>query len=234
VPIDEALQSDLATRLTEYIRKAAREAKVHTSWLDPDQAYESACGSFVERLSGEAGTTVRSELVELATRTRGRALQDSVSLVFLKCLGPGVPDVYQGCETLDLSLVDPDNRRPVRWSENAELLRSVRDDWEKRRTLTLPEGISDSAQSAAKLALTWRALSIRRWLLSEGGPIRITDWHMSSARWRWAFRAGAITGDVWVNLTDGQACPGTTGFNQIPTSRPSPFGLVLENVAELI
>jgi len=98
-------------RLLGYMRKAAREAKERTSWISPNLAFEEALDKFVEALYNDPEFLANLEgflgpLIEPA-RT------NSVSLALLKLTSPGIPDTYQGTELWDLSLVDPDNRRPV-------------------------------------------------------------------------------------------------------------------------
>jgi (1->4)-alpha-D-glucan 1-alpha-D-glucosylmutase len=103
-----------ADRLAGYLVKAAREAGVQTSWLDPASDYEAALDGFTrgvladDGVMADVGDFVAGHLVE-----PGRV--NSLSQVLLRTTSPGVPDVYQGCEVWDLSLVDPDNRRPVDW-----------------------------------------------------------------------------------------------------------------------
>jgi (1->4)-alpha-D-glucan 1-alpha-D-glucosylmutase len=108
-------------RLGEYLLKAAREAGTSTSWIDPDEAGEAAVLAFAEgvlgdaALMGEVAGFVADHLV-----VPGRV--NALSQVLLRCTSPGVPDVYQGTERWDLSLVDPDNRRPVDWVAVAALV----------------------------------------------------------------------------------------------------------------
>lgn len=115
-PIDEE-------RAVAYMRKAAREAKVHTSWTAPDEAYESALEGFVRAaLADEAFVASLAALVdEILEAGRINALTQTL----LKLTAPGVPDIYQGCELWDLSLVDPDNRRPVDYALRRRLLNEL-------------------------------------------------------------------------------------------------------------
>jgi (1->4)-alpha-D-glucan 1-alpha-D-glucosylmutase len=113
-------------RMAAYMRKAAREAKVHTSWLAPNEAYEAALDHFVDALLGADGEhaflpELRHECAPIAWFGH----LTSVSTTLLKVASPGVPDVYQGSELLDLSLVDPDNRRAVDYALRSERLRDV-------------------------------------------------------------------------------------------------------------
>jgi (1->4)-alpha-D-glucan 1-alpha-D-glucosylmutase len=112
-------------RAVGYVQKAIREAKRHTSWTDPDAAYEAAVTGFVKGMLADAACM--RDVGEFVTRrllARGRVVSLAKKLVALTV--PGVPDVYQGTELWDLSLVDPDNRRPVDYDERRKLLASCR------------------------------------------------------------------------------------------------------------
>jgi (1->4)-alpha-D-glucan 1-alpha-D-glucosylmutase len=107
-------------RLTGYLRKALREAKRTTSWIDPDEEREAAVlGWAVALLDHQPFLEVFLPFVEDVAEV---ALRVSLAQVLLKLTCPGVPDVYQGDELVDLSLVDPDNRRPVDWDLRRGLL----------------------------------------------------------------------------------------------------------------
>ncbi len=114
-----------AARLGQFLQKASREAKVHTSWVDPVAAYDDAVARFVNSVMadseflGDLQTFIgRNQLVPL-----GRTTSLAQTTLLLTC--PGVPDVYQGSEVWDLSLVDPDNRRLVDYELRARLLSEV-------------------------------------------------------------------------------------------------------------
>ncbi len=107
-------------RLTAYLRKAMREAKVHTSWSAPDEAYEAALTSFVEGALGDRRFIADLEAFLVPIVAAGRV--GSVAQTLLKLTAPGVPDIYQGTDLWDLSLVDPDNRRPVDFERRARIL----------------------------------------------------------------------------------------------------------------
>jgi len=107
-------------RAVEYMRKAAREGKERTSWVEPNPAYEEALEKFVASVLGDAAFVADLEVfLELLLPA---AQTSSLALALLKLTAPGVPDLYQGCELWDLNLVDPDNRRPVDFALRLRLL----------------------------------------------------------------------------------------------------------------
>src|SRR5439155_22171347 len=101
-------------RLQQYLIKAVREAKRHSSWTDPNTEYERAASQFIERLLDRASSSKFLQDFESFQQCVAFFGQfNSLSQILLKLTCPGVPDLYQGTELWDLSLVDPDNRRPV-------------------------------------------------------------------------------------------------------------------------
>jgi (1->4)-alpha-D-glucan 1-alpha-D-glucosylmutase len=119
-------------RMQAYALKAAREGKQETSWLNPNPAYEAGLQTFIERiLDRSASAEFLNSLETLAQRVARLGALNSLSQITLKATMPGVPDFYQGTEFWDLSLVDPDNRRPVDFVERAAVLASLEaPDWE--------------------------------------------------------------------------------------------------------
>jgi (1->4)-alpha-D-glucan 1-alpha-D-glucosylmutase len=122
-----AAEPELVDRLQAYAIKAAREAKVHTSWISPHEAYEAALRAFVAAAlaPGPGNRFVEDFLAFHAPCARLGAVNGLAQLV-LKLAAPGVPDLYQGTELWDLSLVDPDNRRPVDWAARRAALETIR------------------------------------------------------------------------------------------------------------
>jgi (1->4)-alpha-D-glucan 1-alpha-D-glucosylmutase len=108
-------------RLGPYLEKATREAKVHTSWTDPNPNYDAALQAFAAALLDD-GEFV-ADLAEFAEQVTRPGWSNSLAQKLLTLTGPGVPDLYQGTEIWDLSLVDPDNRRPVDFPLRQALLR---------------------------------------------------------------------------------------------------------------
>jgi (1->4)-alpha-D-glucan 1-alpha-D-glucosylmutase len=118
-------------RMQAYALKAAREGKQETGWLNPDEVYEAGLRSFIARILDPAiSAEFLASLATLAQRVALLGALNSLSQVTLKATVPGVPDFYQGTEFWDLSLVDPDNRRPVNFAERtAALASSGKPDW---------------------------------------------------------------------------------------------------------
>jgi (1->4)-alpha-D-glucan 1-alpha-D-glucosylmutase len=106
--------------------KAVREAKRHTSWLTPNQPYEDALHRFIERaLTGSSGARFLSLMLPLQRRIAAAGMVNSLSQLVAKLGSPGVPDVYQGTELWDFSLVDPDNRRPVDFTRRRAIIEEI-------------------------------------------------------------------------------------------------------------
>jgi (1->4)-alpha-D-glucan 1-alpha-D-glucosylmutase len=131
----------LLPRMQAYALKAAREGKQETSWLNPNQAYEAGLQTFLARILDRAlSAEFLNSLETLGRRIALLGALNSLSQVTLKATMPGVPDFYQGTEFWDLSLVDPDNRRPVDFAKRAAVLASVETpDWQSLAQ-TWPDG----------------------------------------------------------------------------------------------
>jgi len=137
-------------RLHAYAEKAAREAAVSTGWIDSDTRFEERLHALVDAIYDDA--ELHASIAAMVDALRRPGWSNSLSAKLIQLTEPGVPDVYQGSELWDLSLVDPDNRRPVDYDLRADLLHRLDDGW-------LPE---IDEQGAAKLLVTSRALRLRR------------------------------------------------------------------------
>ncbi len=140
-----------ADRIVEHLIKAAREAKVYTEWLDPDQGHEEALSSFVRNLLENEEFV--AELEAFGDRIWRVGALDSLAQTVLRLTAPGVPDIYQGAELWDLSLTDPDNRRPVDW----DLRRTMSSRATEASMIELAETWKDGAIKFRVLAATLRA-----------------------------------------------------------------------------
>ena len=168
-PIPARATDDLVERLQQYMDKAAREAKLHTSWINPNTDYDRALRDFVDgMLRGRAAARFLPAFVPVARRLARAGAASSLSQVLLKIAAPGVPDFYQGTELWDLTLVDPDNRRPVDFAarhrmagELASLVEAARagQPGTAARVRALLESWPDAR---IKLFVTLAALGLRR------------------------------------------------------------------------
>ncbi|HEX2215686.1 MAG TPA: malto-oligosyltrehalose synthase [Xanthobacteraceae bacterium] len=150
---------EFAERVRGFAVKAAREGKLETSWMNPDEAYEAALTGFVGAiLDPSRSAEFIREFSEFARRTALIGALNSLTQLTLKATMPGVPDFYQGTELWDLSLVDPDNRRPVDFAARRAALASVGEapDWRQ-----LAEHWFDGR---IKLALTRKLIALRQLL----------------------------------------------------------------------
>jgi (1->4)-alpha-D-glucan 1-alpha-D-glucosylmutase len=139
-------------RLTAYVEKAAREQKVHTSWTDPNAAYEAALRGFIEWLLADRGFL--ADMGEFVASLAPAWQISALAQTLLKLTAPGVPDIYQGTELWDLSLVDPDNRRAVDFELRRRLL-------ERARGCSAAEVLDDLDEGLPKIWLINRVLSVR-------------------------------------------------------------------------
>jgi (1->4)-alpha-D-glucan 1-alpha-D-glucosylmutase len=126
--LDGQALASFADRIAAYSLKAAREAKVSTSWTNPDADYERALDEFVRAILDPQRSPAFLESLRASARSLAMTgLTNSLAQTVLKATAPGVPDTYQGTELWDLSLVDPDNRRPVDFGLRANTLRALDD-----------------------------------------------------------------------------------------------------------
>ncbi|QUR67367.1 malto-oligosyltrehalose synthase [Mycobacterium spongiae] len=121
-PVHGQVGEQLRSRLHSYADKAIRESARHTSWRDPDAAFESAVHRWIDTiLDGPAG----KELTRLVAHVNSHAESDALGQKLLALTVPGIPDMYQGTELWDDSLVDPDNRRPVDYAARRAALKAL-------------------------------------------------------------------------------------------------------------
>jgi (1->4)-alpha-D-glucan 1-alpha-D-glucosylmutase len=150
-----AADADLVKRVQGYALKAAREGKQETSWTNPDADYERALKDYVATLLDPAiSAGFLGSFEKFAARTAMLGALNSLSQLALKVLAPGVPDFFQGTEFWDLSMVDPDNRRPVDFAARKQTLAMDSYDWADRAT--------NWQDGHIKMSLTRRLLSVRR------------------------------------------------------------------------
>ena len=150
-------------RIEAYMLKAVREAKVHTSWINVDEAYEAATLGFVRALLAAERNPFLESLRSTAAPIAWVGMLNSLSIVLIKLTSPGVPDIYQGNELWDFSLVDPDNRRPVDYELRAALLSDVERAPDAGPSAARIRALFASAEDGRpKMFVTQRALALRR------------------------------------------------------------------------
>jgi (1->4)-alpha-D-glucan 1-alpha-D-glucosylmutase len=147
-------------RIEAFMLKAARESQVHTSWVNPDPAYEDALQRFVRAaLDTSRPNPFLEDFAALRETVAQAGAINALAQQLLKLTAPGVPDIYQGTELWDQSLVDPDNRRPVDYRQRTRLLRGLQRRRPGRRLAA--DLLETKADGRIKLYLTSRALACR-------------------------------------------------------------------------
>jgi (1->4)-alpha-D-glucan 1-alpha-D-glucosylmutase len=164
-PASAEEHSEFIGRIQAYMEKATHEAKVHTSWINPNADYDEALRQFVGRILDPAvSPAFLADFREFQERISRYGFFNALSQCLLKIAAPGVPDTYQGTELWDFSLVDPDNRRPVDYDKRrrllADLLERAREP--KRRTELSAELVEAMPDGRIKLYVTALALRCRR------------------------------------------------------------------------
>jgi (1->4)-alpha-D-glucan 1-alpha-D-glucosylmutase len=160
-------------RLEAYVEKALREAKLRTSWAEPDEAYEAAARAYARGLVERPP----DGFVAFAGRVAAEGRRAALGQLLLKLTSPGVPDVYQGDELEALSLVDPDNRRPVDWEARRAALARLQP--ERRRATSAS---ASSTSSAARWPCARAGRPLRRRLRAGGGGPRASAPTCAAAR----------------------------------------------------
>jgi (1->4)-alpha-D-glucan 1-alpha-D-glucosylmutase len=189
---------DLRDRLHGYAEKAMREAGDRTTWTAPDQTYEAAVHAAVDAAFDDPAVT--GLVTGLAGEVAAAGWSNALAAKLLALTLPGVPDVYQGSELWEQSLVDPDNRRPVDFDQRERMLAGLADG--DPRT---PDAVDDPG--LAKLAVTRAALTLRRDRPELFGAYRPVTAEGPAAEHCLAFdRGGAVT--VVTRLPHGLAAAG--------------------------
>jgi (1->4)-alpha-D-glucan 1-alpha-D-glucosylmutase len=167
---EKATGPSFCERIKEYMLKAVREAKERTSWANPNAEYEAALAAFVKAVLSTSSNQFLEDFLPFQRSMARVGMLNSLAQTLIKLAAPGVPDIYQGNELFDFSLVDPDNRRPVNYSRRQHLLQELQS-WgtqpcecmkAKARELAdrmFANGMNDGR---IKLYLTWKALNARR------------------------------------------------------------------------
>jgi (1->4)-alpha-D-glucan 1-alpha-D-glucosylmutase len=161
--LDPAGRSELTERVAGYMSKAVREAKRHTSWINPDPEYEAALDRFVRAVLDTANAEFLEDFAAFQQRAARLGVFNGLTQLALKLTCPGVPDVYQGNELWRFDLVDPDNRRRVDFARRRALLAELRAGFEAAAGSDfIADLVNRMEDGRIKLFVTWRALTLRR------------------------------------------------------------------------
>jgi len=174
-PLEQDALTEFCERIEAYMLKAIREAKQMSSWIAPNLAYENAVSTFIKAIIGTIATSERNPFLadflpfqQLVSRV---GMLNSLSQTLIKLTSPGVPDIYQGNEIWNFSLVDPDNRRPVDYQYRRKLLDELQRNFPADSNDTINNIIKNvhkllltMEDGRIKLYLTWKSLRLRKQL----------------------------------------------------------------------
>ncbi len=155
-PLVEEDREKYLSRIQQYMIKAIKEAKINSSWTEPNEEWEKAVQDFVAAILDERKSAeFLADFSSLADQMAPLGAMNSLAQIVLKCTTPGTPDIYQGTEVWDLSLVDPDNRRPVDYEKRRSLLSTL-------SNVSGEELVSDWKSGRIKLHVLQKLLRFRR------------------------------------------------------------------------
>jgi (1->4)-alpha-D-glucan 1-alpha-D-glucosylmutase len=179
-PMDAAGHADFVGRIHTYMEKALREAKVNTSWINPNTEYEAAFHSFLDAmLDRSTNKTFLEQFAPFQSKIASAGMFNSLSQTLLKIAAPGLPDFYQGTEVWNFSLADPDNRRAVDYERLQTMLGQLHAAESGNPAALVDRLVAEPADGGLKLYVTRCALRFRREhriLFAKGNylPLRTT------------------------------------------------------------
>ncbi|HZA29502.1 MAG TPA: malto-oligosyltrehalose synthase, partial [Gammaproteobacteria bacterium] len=240
--LDEVGYKAYGERIERYMLKAIREAKAQSSWINPNPAYEEALLIFTRNLlEGPETNVFLANFRPFQARIAKVGMYNSLAQILLKFMAPGVPDVYQGNELWDFSLVDPDNRRPVDYDHRQTLLRGLQeiDALPPEERVEHVRSLLDSPQDGRiKLYVTWKSLALRQAhpdLFREGEyqALSVTgekaDHVCAFARYYQGLEVIVVAPRLWARLLDknGKELLVSSVWSDtsvaLPVSEPRPF-----------
>ena len=160
-PHDGTADENYKKRIDEYLVKAMREAKHKVSWRDPDEIYENTVCGFARKLLDPQNDFLKA-FIPFQQKVAWRGIINSLTQLTLKCTSPGVPDIYQGTELWDLTLVDPDNRQPVDYGQRHQLLQTMIEESKVEARTMLNKLAQNPFDGKIKLWLTYKLLNFRK------------------------------------------------------------------------
>ena len=161
--VNDQTHQDLVGRVQAYMEKATREAKLNTSWINPNKRYDEGLKEFVATILRRGDNPFLDDFVRFQPPIARLGMVNSLAQTLVKLTSPGVPDVYQGQEIWDLSLVDPDNRRPVDFALRRNILARLTAELEERDRREVARSLVEEWEDGRiKLYLTQTALRLRQ------------------------------------------------------------------------
>ena len=179
-PADGKHDQEFLERMDQYVEKALREGKRNSTWSSPNSPYEEGCRQFIRTLLKD--TSFMDTFLPLVGMVARTGLYKSLSQLMIKIFAPGIPDIYQGTELPDLSMVDPDNRRKVNYEQREQFLRQLLEAGEKEEKALLKKEMKELTDAKIKLFLTHKFLVFRKEhpvLFSQGNyiPVQVEGKH---------------------------------------------------------
>lgn len=216
-PVSGEVTGELRDRLHSYAEKAIREAAWHTSWNDPDQEFEGAVHGWLDSvLDGP----VAGELTKLVGQLNPHAASDALGQKLLALTVPGIPDVYQGTELWDDSLVDPDNRREVDYASRRSALKDLQHP--KIRVVTTALRLRRSRPDCflngdyvPVLAAGQAADHIVAFRRGPGILVAVTRWTVALADTGWGDTVLPLPDGSWTDRLTGAMASGPTSAAQL-------------------
>ncbi len=221
-PVRCEVTDELRDRLHAYVEKAIREADWHTSWTDPDAAFEDAVHRWLDTI---LDGPIAGQLTELVAQLNPHAASDALGQKLLALTVPGIPDVYQGTELWDDSLVDPDNRRPVDYAVRRDFLKELQHP--KLRVVTAalrlrrahPESFvgGDYVPVLASGQAGDHVVAFRR---GEDILVAVTRWTVPLAETGWGNTVVPLPDASWVDTLSGAMASGPTSAAELFADLP--------------
>ncbi len=221
-PADGEVTEELRTRLHGYAEKAIREAATHTSWNDPDTEFEAGVHDWLDAV---IDGPVSKELTALVARAEPHAHNDSLAQKLLALTVPGVPDIYQGTELFDDSLVDPDNRRPVDYAVRRAALQARKDP--KMRVVNAalrlrrdrPDVFLDGSYRPVPAAGS-AAAHLIAFLREQDVLVAVSRWTAKLAETGWGDTTLTLPEGLWTDRLTGRTHAGCPAAGELFTDLP--------------
>lgn len=162
-PMDPAAHLQYMNRIQEYIEKAFKEAKIHTSWINPNIKYDQLIRQFIQKIlnSNLVSNAFLTDFIHFIPKISAAGMLNSLSQLIIKLTSPGIPDIYQGNEVWNFKLVDPDNRQPIDYPGRNYLLKGILEQQSPIFPGQLQQMLQHPEDGRIKLFLTMQTLQMR-------------------------------------------------------------------------